>query len=100
MLMSMLKARGQKITTYLPSLSNKRDFSSDLEVSHNILNTCKNFQLNILLTSSINQFSQFRITKIRHEISVIKTNSFDWELLTFDDIKKIAHFGISSQVLS
>ena len=54
----------------------------------------------ILLTSSINQFSQFRITKIRHEISVIKTNSFDWELLTFDDIKKIAHFGISSQVLS
>ena len=32
--------------------------------------------------------------KIRQKISVIKTNSFDWELLTFDDIKKIAHFGI------
>ena len=26
--------------------------------------------------------------KIRQKISVIKTNSFDWELLTFDDIKK------------
>ena len=25
--------------------------------------------------------------KIRQKISVIKTNSFDWELLTFDDIK-------------
>ena len=34
------------------------------------------------------------------KISIIKTNSFDWELLTFDDIKKIAHFGILSQVLS
>ena len=31
--------------------------------------------------------------KIRQKISVIKTNSFDWELLTFDDIKKIVHFG-------
>ena len=37
--------------------------------------------------------------KIRQKISVIKTNSFDWELLTFDDIKKIVHFGILSQVL-
>ena len=26
--------------------------------------------------------------KIRQKISVIKTNSVDWELLTFDDIKK------------
>jgi len=26
--------------------------------------------------------------KIRQKISVIKTNSFDWELFTFDDIKK------------
>ena len=26
--------------------------------------------------------------KICQKISVIKTNSFDWELLTFDDIKK------------
>ena len=37
---------------------------------------------------------------ICQKISVIKTNSFDLELLTFDDIKKIAHFGILSQVLS
>ena len=26
--------------------------------------------------------------KIRQKISVIKTNAFDWELFTFDDIKK------------
>ena len=38
--------------------------------------------------------------KIRQKISVIKTNSFDWELFTFDDIKKIAHFGILIHVLS
>ena len=38
--------------------------------------------------------------KIRQKISVIKTNSFDWELLTFDDIKKIVHFGILIHVLS
>ena len=30
----------------------------------------------------------------------IKINSFDWELLTFDDIKKIVHFGILIHVLS
>ena len=30
--------------------------------------------------------------EIRQKISVIKTNSFDWELLTFDDIKKISSF--------
>ena len=38
--------------------------------------------------------------KIRQKISVIKTNSFDWEFLTFDDIKKIVHFGILIHVLS
>ena len=32
--------------------------------------------------------------KICQKISVIKTNSFDWELLTFDHIEKIVHFGI------
>ena len=44
--------------------------------------------------------ANYRIKKIRQKISVIKTNSLDLELLTFDDIKKIAHFGILSQVLS
>ena len=38
--------------------------------------------------------------KIRPKISVIKANSFDWELLTFDDIKKIVHFGILIHFLS
>ena len=38
--------------------------------------------------------------KICQKISVIKTKSFDWELLTFDDIKKIVHFGILIHVLS
>ena len=38
--------------------------------------------------------------KIRQKISEIKTNSFDWELSTFIDIKKIVHFGISIHVLS
>ena len=38
--------------------------------------------------------------KIHQKISVIKTNSFDWELLTFDDIKKVVHFGIFMHVLS
>ena len=38
--------------------------------------------------------------KIRQKISVIKTNAFDWELLTFDYIKKIVHFGILIHVLS
>ena len=33
-------------------------------------------------------------------MSVIKTNYFDWELLTFDDIKKIVNFGILIHVLS
>ena len=32
--------------------------------------------------------------KFCQKISVIKTNSFDWELLNFDDIKKIVNFGI------
>ena len=32
--------------------------------------------------------------KICRKMSVSKTNSFDWELLTFDDIKEIVHFGI------
>ena len=44
--------------------------------------------------------ANYRVKKIRQKISVIKTNSFDWELLPFDDIKKIAYFGILSQVLS
>ena len=38
--------------------------------------------------------------KFCQKISVIKTNSFDWELFTFDDIKKIGHFGILIHVLS
>ena len=38
--------------------------------------------------------------KIHQNILVIKTNSFDWELLTFDDIKKIVHFGILIHILS
>ena len=38
--------------------------------------------------------------KIRQKISVIKTNSFDWELFTSDDIKKIVHFGILIHILS
>ena len=38
--------------------------------------------------------------KVHQKISVIKTNSFDWELLTFDDIKKIVHFGILIHFLS
>ena len=38
--------------------------------------------------------------KICQKISVIKTKSFDWELLTFDDIKKIVHFGILIHILS
>ena len=50
-------------------------------------------------TTTIND-RQLSSQKFRQKISVIKTNSFDWELFTFDDIKKIAHFGILSQVLS
>ena len=38
--------------------------------------------------------------KICQKISVIKTNSFDWELFTFDDVKKIDHFGILIHILS
>ena len=38
--------------------------------------------------------------KIRQKISVIKINSFDWELLTFRDIEKIVHFGILTHVSS
>ena len=37
--------------------------------------------------------------KIRQKNSGIKTNSFDWELLTFDNIKKIVLFGILIHVL-
>ena len=43
---------------------------------------------------------QLSSQKIRQKISVIKTNSFDWELLNFDDTKKIVHFGILIHVLS
>ena len=43
---------------------------------------------------------QLSCQKISQKISVIKTNSFDWELLTFDDIKKVVHFGILIHVLS
>ena len=43
---------------------------------------------------------QLSLQKIRKKISVIKTNSFDWKLLTFDDIKKIVHFGVLIHVLS
>ena len=50
-------------------------------------------------TTTIND-RQLSCQKIRQKISVIKTNSFDWELLTFDDIKKIVHFGILIHVLS
>ena len=49
-------------------------------------------------TTPIND-RQLLSQKIRKKISVIKTNSFDWELLTFDGIKKI-HFGILIHVLS
>ena len=44
--------------------------------------------------------ANYRVKKIRQKISVIKTNSFDWELFTFDDIKKIVQFGILIHVLS
>ena len=37
---------------------------------------------------------------ICQKISVIKTNSFDLELLTFDDIKRTVNFGILIHVLS
>ena len=50
-------------------------------------------------TTPIND-CQLSSQKIRQKISVIKTNSFDWELLTFDEIKKIVHFGILIHVLS
>jgi hypothetical protein len=50
-------------------------------------------------TTTIND-RQLSRQKIRQKISVIKTNSFDWELLTFHDIKKIVHFGILIHVLS
>ena len=43
---------------------------------------------------------QLLCQKIRQKILVIKTNSFDWELFTFDDIKKIVHFDILIHVLS
>ena len=38
--------------------------------------------------------------KISQKFSVIKTSSFDWELLTFDDIRKVVHFGILIHVFS
>ena len=50
-------------------------------------------------TMTIND-CQLSRQKIRQKISVIKTNSFDWKLFTFDDIKKIVHFGILIHVLS
>ena len=39
--------------------------------------------------------ANYRVKKIRQKNSVIKTNFFDWELLTLDDIKTIVHFGFS-----
>ena len=50
-------------------------------------------------TTPIND-RQLSRQKIRQKISVIQTKSFDWELLTFDDIIKIVHFGILIHVLS
>ena len=50
-------------------------------------------------TTTINDRQLLR-QKFRQKISVIKTNSFDWELFTFDDIQKIVHFGILIHVLS
>ena len=50
-------------------------------------------------TTTIND-RQLSRQKILQKISAIKTNSFDWELFTFDDIKKIVHFGILIHVLS
>ena len=72
------------------------------------INGLKSQVLKMMLKSSISgsflrrqlMIANCHVKKICQKISVIKTNSFDWELLTFDDIKKIAHFGISSQVLS
>ena len=49
-------------------------------------------------TASNNGCQKIR-QKIRQKISVIKTNSFDWELLTFDDSTKIVHFGILIHIL-
>ena len=43
---------------------------------------------------------QLSSQKIRQKISVIKTNSFDWGLFTFADIKEIVHFGVLIHVLS
>ena len=50
-------------------------------------------------TTTIND-RQLSHQKIHQKISVIKTNSFDWELLTFHGIKKIVPFGILIHVLS
>ena len=50
-------------------------------------------------TTPIND-RQLSRQKICQKVSAIKTNSFDWELLTFYDIKKIVHFGILIHVLS
>ena len=47
-----------------------------------------------------NNDGQLSSQKICLKISVIKTNGIDWELLTFDDIKKNNHFGILIHVLS
>ena len=59
----------------------------------------KNKQERKFSTTSIND-RQLSSQKIRQKISAIKTNSFDGELFTFDDNKKIVHFGISIHVLS
>ena len=50
-------------------------------------------------TKTIND-RQLSRQKIGQKISIIKTISFEWELLTFDDIKKIVHFGILIHVMS
>ena len=56
------------------------------------------FQLEFC-TASNNGRQKIR-QKICQIISVIKTSSSDWELLTFDDIKEIVHFGILINILS
>ena len=75
------------------------------------LKECKKFEVtrvNLFIThENERKFSttpindrQLSRQKNCQKISVIKTNSFDWELLNFDDIKKIVNFGILIHVLS
>ena len=61
---------------------------------------CGASELRWKFSTTIINDRQLSRQKIGQKISVIKTNSFDLELLTFDDIKKIVHFGILIQVLS